>query len=157
MTKRHMLAYKPIAVLSVLLTATSVVTAVMVFGQTFPVLSISPNLTANCTTLIADPSEVAIGSDGQITFECNPDSAFTVTGGTVTAVPTFDVLTAGYDSLHIYKWDGVMITGACSTRTANAPLTSTSQVSLAPQEWAYCATFTGATTLDTFSVDWDVS
>src|SRR3989454_9581838 len=133
MTKILRLTSAPVAVLLVLLTVITVVSGVStLFYHYFPAIPTTATMTTTCAydypnyfQLVPDVSSVLEGSSGQVSFQCpatNP--AFTVSGGVVSATPTFS-LGAPYTTLWIFQWDGGVTTGASSGRT-RAQRTATS-------------------------------
>ncbi len=163
MTRRLLLAYKPVALLLVLLTVTTVVTAVTMFTHSFPAVTVSA-ITTNCASPgLSDPSEpVEAGVAGQATFQCSgPNPAFR-TSGAVSATPSFSGFVAPYQSMWIYTWNGGTITGACSGRTDAQKIvhavTEAIPANPSPNGWDYCAEFSSANSggLSAFTVAWAI-
>jgi len=150
---------KPLMVLVALLTATVVVTAVSLFSQNFPAVPTAVTMTGNCENLLASlvaPSPLIVGDDGQATFQCSgPNAAFTVSGGTVSATPSF-TLPAPYTELWIYVWDNFPNTGPCTDRDGALQLTDDALETIPSAGWNYCAEFVdvGNSGLSGFGVDW---
>lgn len=147
--------------LAVLVTA-SIVTAVILMEQIQPAVPAS-QLTGNCSPRTAPtPTEVVLGSNGQITFSCNSSSpatspAFT-TSAEVRATPTITGLVPPYNAsrTYIYDADGSPNTGFCSSRAGNQKIESGVEETIPANGWNYCAEYenVGPEGLPEFKVTW---
>ncbi len=158
------LLYKPLTILAALLTATTVVTAVSIFEHTFPVVTISPNMTTACDTgtLVPIPGTAPVGT-GDIRFRCpSGDPAFVVTGGSVDATPTFTLPFTdpnGYTGLWIIKLPVGAGTTCDTMGSEQTRLTSTTLEAIPAGSYHYCAESSADGTVDLpgFNIDWDVA
>src|SRR5438445_10613622 len=132
MTKMLRFTSAPVGVLLVLLTVITMVSGVStLFYHYFPAIPTTATMTTTCAydypnyfQLVPDVSSVLEGSSGQVSFQCpatNP--AFTVSGGVVSATPTFSSA-APYTTLCTYQWDGAVTTVASSGRTGTPQIAS---------------------------------
>src|SRR2546427_5176041 len=165
MTKILRFTSAPVGVLLVLLTVITMVSGVAsVFYHYFPAIPTTATMTTTCAydypnyfQLVPDVSSVLEGSSGQVSFQCpatNP--AFTVSGGVVSATPSFS-FAAPYTTLWIYQWDGAVTTGACSGRTGARQIASgVSEVDIAPLSYNYCAEYVtvGSSGLPVVTLAW---
>jgi len=166
MTKVLRFTSAPVAVLLVLLTVITMVSGVTaLFTHYFPAIPTSATMTTTCgypiypyNPLVSNPSSVVEGSSGQVSFQCSAtDPAFTISGGVVSATPTFSIA-APYTTLWIYQSDGS--TGSCSSRTGARQIESgVTEASIAPQSYNYCAEYAsvGAGGLPAFYVQWQAT
>src|SRR5207245_8936454 len=100
MTKMLRFTSAPAAVLLVLLLVITTVSGVTaLFTHYFPAIPTSATMTTTCgypiypyNPLVSNPSSVVEGSSGQVSFQCSAtDPAFTISGGVVSATPTFSL------------------------------------------------------------------
>lgn len=162
MMKRRLLMAKPIAVLLVLLMATTFVAAITLFSQDFPAVGLNSTLVKNCddlTNFAADPTTIALGGSGQIRFRCPaPGPALTVTGaGPINVAGSVVLSGTDYSEVWIYASSDTS-TDACQDRTAAQQLDGSENDVLAGS-YQYCAKYsnaggTNAADLGTFSATW---
>ena len=133
---------------------------VFLFYHGFPAVLNPATMTSTCANggLVPDLSTVDQGSSGQVAFQCPGTSpAFTISGGTFSAIPYFGGFAAPYTTLWIYQSDGTTTTGPCTGRTAARQLEDTvTEVDMAPLSYTYCAEYVnvGGAGLAAFSVSW---
>jgi len=163
MTKMLRFTSAPAAVLLVLLLVITTVSGVTaLFTHYFPAIPTSATMTTTCgypiypyNPLVSNPSSVVEGSSGQVSFQCSAtDPAFTISGGVVSATPTFSIA-APYATLWIYQSDGS--TGPCSSRTGARQIESgVAEVDIASSSYNYCAEYVsvGSSGLPFIVLDW---
>jgi hypothetical protein len=140
----------------------AVVSAVLIMEQIEPAVPAS-QMTANCSPRTAPtPTQVVLGSSGQVTFSCNSGNpagspAFT-TSATVRATPTFTGLDRPYNAslVYIYDADGTTNTGFCFSRTGALKIEDGVREEIPANGWNYCVEYenVGAEGLPEFKVTW---
>jgi hypothetical protein len=149
-----------VSLVAVLVTV-GIVSAVILMTQTQPAVPAS-QMTANCAPGTSPtPTQVVLGSSGQVTFSCNSgdpasNPAFTTTA-TVIAISTFSI-GLPYDAtrLYIYDADGSPNTGFCSARAGNQKIENGEPETIPANGWNYCAEYVdvGPEGLPEFTVSW---
>jgi len=126
---------------------TSAVFAALLFTQTFPAVTRSSGLVANCTTLTVDGPVPSVGTQFNIRFNCGPGVAAVSapTSTVVTVTPTF-TLPAGY--LFLGTVPPTSDVSNCSQLTSGQPVGMSGSSD-------YCAAVDATTVqLATFDVSW---
>ncbi len=130
----------PVALLSIMI---GTIAAVTFFSQQFPQVSVVSTLSANCSNLTDESGSVVNGTAKDLTFDCNPTAAFTVTTQ-AKYIATFTLPTS--------------ISTLAITNGTTYILTSGAQIMLAAgSNYRYIAHYSGALTgptLGTFSITW---
>src|SRR6266581_3846890 len=129
-----------------ILVALGVVSALVLFQQTQPAVPVAGSMTRNCVTTSATPTNITLGSSGQVTFSCNSNTpttspAFT-TGGPVIVTPS--VAYAGNDptpynttGLYVYVANGAVNSGICGGRTGAVKVNEGVPTALPQNAWNY--------------------